>query len=215
MKNAFVVFVVALFAFGNEARSEDVGGLKRNQSTLALLNSEPGRAGNVREIANAVNRTNGLRARPIVGHDSFQSINGMLFLRSIDLALLSSDSLGHVKQVKLHDDETGKFVYLVKLANSNVMVLLRNEHGANQGLPGIRIATDRANSDEFKTGELVIGGLGTSCRRFATRGNSSLAALPDGCVDAAVFTVAGLHTLLNSGWANGGPVFSIHVAGSQ
>ncbi len=94
MKNAFVVFVVALFAFGNEARSEDVGGLRLNQSTVALLTSEPGRAGNVREIANAVNHTDGLRSRTIVGYDSFQSINGMLFLRSIDLELLSSDSLG-------------------------------------------------------------------------------------------------------------------------
>jgi hypothetical protein len=94
LKNAFVVFVVALFAFGNEARSEDVGGLKLNQSTVALLTSEPGHAGNVREIANAVNDTDGLRSRTIVGHGSFQSINGMLFLRSIDLALLSSNSLG-------------------------------------------------------------------------------------------------------------------------
>ncbi|HEX7108697.1 MAG TPA: hypothetical protein VF224_05600 [Aestuariivirga sp.] len=94
MKNAFVVFVVALFAFGNEARPEDVGGLKLNQSTIALLTSEPGCAGNVREIANAVNDTDGLRSRTIVGHGSFQSINGMLFLRSIDLALLSSNSLG-------------------------------------------------------------------------------------------------------------------------
>jgi hypothetical protein len=94
LKNAFVVFVVALFAFGNEARSEDVGGLRLNQSTVALLTSEPGRTGDVREIANAVNHTDGLRARPIVGHDSFQSINGKLFLRSINLALLSSDSFG-------------------------------------------------------------------------------------------------------------------------
>ena len=101
MKNAFVVFVVALFAFGNEARSEDVGGLKLNQSTVALLTSEPGRAGNVREIANAVNHTDGLRSCPIASRHSFQSIKNRQFLRSliwrcrgpIDLAMSSQFSL--------------------------------------------------------------------------------------------------------------------------
>jgi uncharacterized protein len=215
LKNAFVVFVVAWLAFGNEARSEDVGGLKLNQSTVGLLTSEPGRAGNMLEITNAVDHTDGLRERPIIGRGSLQSINGLLFLRSVDVALLSSDSLAYVKQNKLYKDETGKLAYLAKLANMNVIILARKEIGVNEELPGMRIATGPANGDEFIADELVLGALGTNYGRVATTGKNSLAALLDGRIDAAVFTRADSHTLLNSIRANGGLAFSIQAAGSQ
>ena len=217
MKNAFVVFVVAWLAFGNEARSEDVGGLKLKQSTVGLLTSEPGRAGDVLEFTNAVDHTDGLRARPIIGRGSPQSINGLLFLRSVDVALPSSDSLAlaYVKQNKLCKDQTGKLAYLAKLANMNVIRLARKEIGVNEDLPGMRIATGPANGDEFIADELVLGALGTNYGRVATTGKNSFAALLDGRIAAAVFTGADSHTLLNSMRANGGLAFSIQAAGSQ
>lgn len=86
MKNAFVVFVVALcalFEFGNEARNQDLGGLKLNQS-IFLLTREPGQAGTVLEIVNAVNHTDGQQAHLSIGRDSFQSTNDVLFLPTVD-----------------------------------------------------------------------------------------------------------------------------------
>jgi hypothetical protein len=88
LKNAFVVFVVAwlAFAFGSEARSEDIRGLKLNQSIVGLLASEPSLAENVLEIANTMDHTDGLRALPIIGRGSLQSINDLLFWCGVDVA---------------------------------------------------------------------------------------------------------------------------------
>ena len=99
MKNAFVVFVTVWLAvaLSTEVRSEDLRGVKLNQSTVGLLASEPGLAGNVLEIANAMDHTDGLRVLPIIGRGSLQSINDLsawLPLNSDSGYRLRSNSLG-------------------------------------------------------------------------------------------------------------------------
>jgi uncharacterized protein len=206
LKNAFVVFVTVWLAvaLSTEVRSEDVRGVKLNQSTVGLLASEPGLAGSVLEIANAMDHTDGLRVLPIIGRGSLQSINDLLFLRGVDVALLSSDSLAFVKKNNLYKDETGKIAYLAKLANLNVIVLARKEISGIEKLSGMRIATGPANSDEFVAAELLFDALGTNYERIPTTGKSSLTALLDGHIDAAVFTGSDSYQLLNSIKANSG-----------
>ena len=159
---------------------------------------------NVLEIANAMDHTDGLRVLPIIGRGSLQSINDLLFLRGVDVALLSSDSLAFVKKNNLYKDETGKLAYLAKLANLNVIVLARKEIAVIEDLAGMRIATGPANSDEFVAAELVFGALGTNYERVPTTGKNSLAALLDGRIDAAVFAGSASYRLLNSIKANSG-----------
>ena len=200
MKNAYVVFVAVLLAvaLSTGARSEDARILKLNQGTVGLLASEPGLAANVLEIANAMDHTDGLRVLPIIGRGSLQSLNDLLFLRGVDVALLSSDSLAYVKQNNLYKGETGKLAYVAKLANLNVIILARKEIGVIEDLPGMRIATGPANSDEFVASELVFGALGTNYERVPTTGKNSLAALLDERIDAAVFTGSDSYSVLNS-----------------
>ena len=206
LKNAFVMFVAAWLAVASSSgvRSEDIRGLKLNQSTVGLLASEPGLAASVLEIANALDHTDGLRVVPIIGRGSLQSINDLLFLRGVDVALLSSDSLAYVKKNNLYKDETGKIAYLAKLANVNVIVLARKDIAGIENLSGLRVATGPANSDEFVAAELVFEALGTKYERVPTTGNSSLSALLDGRIDAAVFVGPDSTLLLNSLKANSG-----------
>ncbi len=189
--------------------------LKLNQSIVGLLAGEPGLAGNVLEIANAMDHADGMRVLPIIGRGSLQSINDLLFLRGVDVALLSSNSLAFVKQNKLYKDETGKLAYLAKLANMNVIILARKEIGVIEDLPGMRIATGSANSVEFIAAELVFGALGTNYERVPTTGKNSLAPLLDGRIDAAVFTGSDACTPLNSIRAKSGLAFSVQATGSQ
>ncbi len=194
------MFVAALLAvvLSTGVRSEDLRSLKLNQSTVGLLASQPSLSEDVLEMANAMDHTDGLRVLPIIGRGSLQSINDLLFLRGVDVALLSSDSLTYVKQNNLYKDETGKLAYLAKLANLNVIILARKEIGVIEDLPGMRIATGPANSDEFVAAELVFGALGTNYERVPTTGKNSLAALLDGRIDAAVFTGSDSYAVLNS-----------------
>ncbi len=179
-------------------RSEDLRSQKLNQSTVGLLASAPQLSENVLEIANAMDHTDGLRILPIIGRGSLQSINDLLFLRGVDVALLSSDSLAFVKKHDLYKEETGKIAYMAKLANLNIVVLARNEIPSIESLAGLRIATGAANSDEFVAAELVFDALGLKYERVATAGKNSIAALLDGRIDAAVFTGAQSYQLLNA-----------------
>ena len=206
MKNAFVSFVAALLAvvLSTGARSEDLRSLKLNQSTVGLLASQPSLSENVLEMASAIDHTEGLRVLPMLGRGSLQSINDLLFLRGVDVALLSSDSLAFVKKHDLYKDETGKLAYLAKLATLNVVVVGRKDIAGVNSLEGMRIATGPANSDEFVAAEMVFDALGTKYERVPTTGKNSLAALLDGRIDAAVFVGTPSYRLLNSIKANSG-----------
>ena len=87
---------------------------------------------------------------------------------------------------------------LQSLQTLNVMVLARKEIAGIENLPGMRIATGPANSDEFVAAELVFGALGTNYERVPTTGKNSFAALLDGRIDAAVFAGSASYRLLNS-----------------
>ena len=206
LKNACVAFVAVCLAvvLSTGAKSEDARGLKLNQGTVGLLASDPGLAGNVLEIANAMDHTDGLRVLPILGRGSLQSLNDLLFLRGVDVALLSSDSLAYVKKNNLYNNETDKLAYLAKLANSNVIVLARKDIAGMENLAGKRIATGPASSDEFVAAELVLGAFGMSYERVPATGKNSLAALADGRIDAAIFTGADSYQLLSSIKASSG-----------
>ena len=206
MKNAFVSFVAALLAvvLSTGVRSEDLRSLKLNQSTVGLLASQPSLSEDVLEMANAMDHTDGLRVLPILGRGSLQSINDLLFLRGVDVALLSSDSLAFVKKHDLYKDETGKLAYLAKLATLNVVVVARKDIAGVNSLEDMRIATGPANSDEFVAAELIFDALGTKFERVPTTGKNSVAALLDGRIDAAVFVGTPSYRLLNSIKANSG-----------
>lgn len=200
MKNAFVVFVAACLAvaLSTVVRAEDLRSQKLNQSTVGMLASTPQLSESVLEIANAMDHTDGLRILPMIGRGSLQSINDLLFLRGVDVALLSSDSLAFVKKHDLYKEETGKIAYMAKLATLNIIVLARKDIASVESLAGLRIATGPANSDEFVAAELVFDALGLNYERVATTGKNSITALLDGRIDAAVFTGAHSYQLLKA-----------------
>ncbi|MGB9144084.1 MAG: TAXI family TRAP transporter solute-binding subunit, partial [Aestuariivirga sp.] len=200
MKNAFAMFVAVFLAFAlsTVVQSEDLRSQKLNQSTIGLLASTPELSGNVLDIADAMDHTDGLRILPIIGRGSLQSINDLLFLRGVDVALLSSDSLAFVKKHDLYKEETGKIAYMAKLANLNVIVLARKDIAGIENLTGLRVATGPANSDEFVAAELIFDAIGMPYERVPTTGKNSVAALLDGRIDAAVFTGAASVQLLNA-----------------
>jgi uncharacterized protein len=200
LKNAFAMFVAVFLAFAlsTVVQSEDLRSQKLNQSTIGLLASTPELSGNVLDIADAMDHTDGLRILPIIGRGSLQSINDLLFLRGVDVALLSSDSLAFVKKHDLYKEETGKVAYMAKLANLNVIVLARKDIAGIENLTGLRVATGPANSDEFVAAELIFDAIGMPYERVPTTGKNSVAALLDGRIDAAVFTGAASVQLLNA-----------------
>jgi hypothetical protein len=84
----FLLFVaMTLGVQAAESRSS-----KLNQGAVGLLASQPDLIDDALLIADALDHTKGLRILPIVGRGGLQSINDLLFLRGIDVAMIASDS---------------------------------------------------------------------------------------------------------------------------
>jgi TRAP-type uncharacterized transport system substrate-binding protein len=157
-----------------------------NANAIGLLASQPSAMQDGIAIADAVSHVESLRVLPIVGNGSLQSLNDLLFLEGVDVAILSSDSLGYARKHALYSDEDRKLSYLVKLANSSIVILVRGEATSLKDLSGRKVATGPATSDSFIAADLVFGDQQITVERLALQGTAAINALRDGTVDAAV-----------------------------
>lgn len=163
-----------------------------NANTVGLLVSQPSAMPDGIAISNAVAHVDGFRVLPIVGEGSLQSLNDLLFLKGVDAAIVSSDSLGYARKHELYADEDDKLAYLAKLANSSVIILARSSIASVKELAGRKVATGPAGSDSFVAADLVLGDQQVTVERSSLQGASALKALQEGSLDAAVL-VTGEH----------------------
>lgn len=161
-----------------------------NANAVGLLASQPSAMQDGIAISAAVAHVDSLRVLPIVGNGSLQSLNDLLFLKGIDVAIVSSDSLGYARKHALYTDEDGKLAYLAKLANSSVVILARGEVAAVKDLAGRKVATGTANSDSFIAADLIFGDQQVAIERVALQGAAAIRALREGSIDAAVLVTA-------------------------
>ena len=190
MKNAFYVFLAIMVAvFGSvHSYAVDARSAKLNQRTVGLLVSQPQFIGEAMKIANSVDHTDGLRVLPILGRGGLQSLNDLLFLRGVDVTLLSSDSLAFARKNNLYTDEVGRISYLAKIGNKNIVVLAKQEFATLESLAGKRVAVGPTESDEFVVADLVFGSMGLNIEKISLMGSSAVEALQAGHVDAAIFS---------------------------
>jgi TRAP-type uncharacterized transport system substrate-binding protein len=192
LKNAlgFVVSVLVAVGCWSSAHAEDARATKLNQNTVGLLASQPNLLGQALEIAKSVDHIDGLRVLPIIGRGELQTINDLLFLRNVDVAMVSSDTLAFVQKNGLYADETSKVAYLAKLANENVIILARPEFTTLKSLDGKRIAIGSSESDAFVAADMIFGGSGMSYEGVGIEGEAALKGLRDKSIDAIVFAGA-------------------------
>jgi uncharacterized protein len=193
LKNAFrfVVSVLLAVVLSSSVQAEDARVAKLNQGTIGLVASQPELLGTALQISKAIDHTNGLRLLPIVGRGGLQTINDLMYLRSVDAALLSSDALAYVQKNGLYTEDAPKISYLAKLANANVIVLARREFTTLESLRGMRIAVGTSESDGFVAADLIFGSLGLSYEGVGMSAETAIKAMQDKTIDAAVFAGAG------------------------
>ena len=192
MKNVFglVVSVCLVVAFASTSHAEDPRALKLNQDSVGLLTSQTGLLPSALQITKALDHTKGLRILPIVGRGGAQTINDLLFLRPVDVAMLSSDALAFVRKNGLYTDEELKISYLAKIGNANVIILARPEFTTLQSLSGKRVAVGSSETNGFIAADLIFGGFGLRYESVGMTGSSALMGMKNGSVDAVVFAGA-------------------------
>jgi uncharacterized protein len=192
LKNVFglVVAVCLGLAFSGTSRAEDARALKLNQDSIGLLTSQVALLPSALQISKAIDHTDGLRILPIVGRGGLQTINDLLFLRPVDIAMLSSDALAFVRKNGLYTDEELKISYLAKIGNANVIILARPEFTTLQSLSGKRVAVGSSETSGFIAADLIFGDIGLRYESVGMTGSSALAGMKNGTIDAAVFAGA-------------------------
>lgn len=180
------------------ALAADKRNVMLNASTIGLLASQPSAMQEGIAISSAVQHIDSLRVLPIVGNGSLQSLNDLLFLQGVDVAIVSSDSLGYARKHELYKAEDGKIAYLAKLANSSVIVLARNDINSLKELAGRKVATGPATSDSFVAADLIFSDQQIVIERTSMQGSAAIKALRDGAVDAAVLVTSESQSALSA-----------------
>ncbi len=190
----FVLSLLVGFALSSAGLTASFAADRRstalNANAIGLVSAQQLTFADSIAIAHAVDHVDSLRVLPIAGNGSLQSLNDLLFLKGVDVAIVSSDSLGYARKHALYKDEADKLAYLAKLANSSIVIISRKDITSATALAGRKVAAGPADSDSFIASDLVFGDLGTEIERVALSGSAAITAVRDGVVDAAVLTTA-------------------------
>jgi len=147
----FLTFFLTLLAPGAYSQETSPGEWKLRQkasdSVIRLVaedvNSTSFRAAT--EIASLLSRTNGLRLMTISGRGGAENIADLLFLRDIDLAIVSLDTLEKIRAENIFPKLDRRVAYVTKLFNEEVHVLASDKVSRLQDLAGGRIGVGPKN----------------------------------------------------------------------
>ena len=156
------------------------------EDVFGLMATEPCWLPRASLIAANVDHENNLRILPIVGAGGVQGLHDLANLRSVDAAILSSDSLVYAARQNLLDAQDEKFSYIAKIGTLKLVLIAKNDIKNITALAGKRIATGPAQSAAFASGELIFNALQIPFTRVAKQGESAIEALQSSKADAAL-----------------------------
>ena len=109
------------------------------------------------EIASLLARENGLRLMTISGRGGAENISDLLFLRDIDLAIVSLDTLEKIKAENTFPKLERRVAYVTKLFNEEVHVLAPAKAVKIQDLAGGRIGVGPKNGSGDYSARTIFG----------------------------------------------------------
>ncbi|TVR96871.1 MAG: TAXI family TRAP transporter solute-binding subunit [Rhodospirillales bacterium] len=133
-----------------------------NRGTVSIISG--GINGTYIRIANdlafVLDRGNELRVLPIIGKGSVQNITDILYLRGIDIGIVQSDVLTHVRSAGMHPTIERRIRYITKLYNEEFHLLAGPGINAIEDLAGRKVNFDIAGSGTYMTASIVFDTLG-------------------------------------------------------
>jgi TRAP-type uncharacterized transport system substrate-binding protein len=156
------------------------------------------------EIARVVNDGNDLHVLPIVTRGPTENLNDLLYLKGVDLAIVSSDSLDEYKaQVP---DIRNRITYILSLFPSELHVFVRPEVQSLRDLAGRKVNFNTQGTAAAYTGPLLFSRLGIDVNKTFIPHPLALEQMKksDGDMAAVVFiTSKPVDLFLKSKWEPG------------
>ena len=151
---------------GGDAYKNGQGGSlgeRANSNTVAIISGDRGAtSAAVADDLSAVLDSDDLRVLPILGKGGAQNIRDVRFMKGVDLGITQSNLLGHFKRSNEIGPIDGEIVYLAKLFNEEMHVIVRADGGpaSLDELSGQRVSFGEAGSGTQMTAREVFGRLG-------------------------------------------------------
>jgi TRAP-type uncharacterized transport system substrate-binding protein len=156
------------------------------------------------EISRVVNDGNDLHVLPIVTRGPTENLNDLLYLKGVDLAIISSDSLDLYKAQM--PDIQNRITYILSLFPSELHVFVRPEIASLRDLAGKKVNFNTQGTAAAYTGPLLFSRLGIEVNKTFIPHPLALEQMkkPDGDMAAVVFiTSKPVDLFLKGKWESG------------
>jgi len=142
------------------------------------------------DIRNVVNdlRPGGIRVLPILGVGGLQNLNDVLFMKNVDMAIVSEDNIAALKEVDpvLYANLENRIHFITKLYNGEFHILARNEITRLVDLKGKKVNFTLKDSQNDVTANRLFKMLNIECERSYDDVQTSIAKLLKGEIDATI-----------------------------
>jgi TRAP-type uncharacterized transport system substrate-binding protein len=154
------------------------------------------------EIARVVNDGENMHVLPIVPRGPTENVNDLLYLKGVDLAIISSDSLEEYKsQVP---DIQRRLTYILNLFPSELHVFARPEIRSLQDLAGKKVNFNTQGTAAAFSGPLIFSRLGLNVEKMFIPHPVALEQMRRGEISAVVFiTSKPIDAFLKGRWDPG------------
>lgn len=162
-----------------------------NAGVVGVLGGRPGGTyiKLVHDLAVLLDDDYDMRVLPMTGKGSVRSVEDLIYLRGIDIALVQSDILDFYKTSKLIPDIDQKIRYITKLYDEEIHLLSRFRFQSIQDLKGARVNFGPASSGTHLTAQLIFTQLGIITDILTYDQDIALEKLLQGEIDAMVRVV--------------------------
>ena len=142
------------------------------------------------DIRNVVNdlRPGGIRVLPILGVGGLQNLNDVLFMKNMDMGIVSEDNIAALKEVDpdLYANVENRVHYITKLYNGEFHILARKEISTLADLKGKKVNFTLKDSQNDVTASRLFKMLNIEVERSYDDVQTSIAKLLKGEIDATI-----------------------------
>jgi TRAP transporter TAXI family solute receptor len=136
------------------------------------------------EMADALDDGNNLRVLPIVSFGAGSNVDDLLYLHGVDLAITQSDVLEHLSTVNHIPNLKRRVQYIIRLPNSELHILARDEVHSLQDLRGKKVNFGPPGTGASLTGTIVFQRLGIDVQQVNIPQSGAIEKLKSGQIDA-------------------------------
>ncbi len=208
----------ALSCHGAQAAARQPSGSQPSADAMAVAQANAGTVGIISgevdgtdarvaaDLAAVLDDGDQLRVLAVIGKGSVQNIADVMYLDSVDIGIVQSDTWAYAKDQQLFPGMAGHVEYIAKLYDEEVHVLARGDMTSVESLAGQEVNVDVRGSGTAITASILLSRLGITVKPTYADQDAALEMLKRGAIAALVY-VSGKPTRL---FSDLGPESGLH-----